>query len=79
MSHAQEHSAQKQVELEASVLGAAELRTQAAELKADKERTEEAYAGCTHQLLQAQELLRSNQQVILEWGARAAAAPALAL
>ena len=62
MLQQQEHAAQKQAELDASERGNAELRTQAAELKGDKERSEEAHAACKQQLSEAQDLLRSNQQ-----------------
>lgn len=66
MLQQQQQTMQKNTELEASERGAAELRAQMAELRADKERAEEGCASCKHQLTEAQELLRSNQQVI-QW------------
>ena len=66
MLQQQEHAGQKQAELDGSERSAAELRTLAAELRADKERAEEGHSACRQQLTEAQELLRSNQQVI-QW------------
>jgi hypothetical protein len=64
MLQQQEHSAQKHAELDACEKGAAELRTHAAELSAERERAEQAHAACKAQLAEAQELLRTNQQVM---------------
>ena len=66
MIQQQEAQAAKQGELEESEKTAAELRTSAASLTAEKERAEEQAAAAKQQLAEAQELLRSNQQVI-QW------------
>lgn len=66
MIQQQEAHAAKQGELEESEKTAAELRTSAASLTAEKERAEEQAAAAKQQLAEAQELLRSNQQVI-QW------------
>lgn len=61
-----EQLASKQAEVDAAERATAEMRAQAAELRADKERAEEGAANCKQQLADAHELLRSNQQVI-QW------------
>ena len=66
MMQQQEHAQQKASELEAADRAAAAQRASAAELRAEKERAEESAASCKAQLVEAQELLRSNQQVI-QW------------
>lgn len=62
----QEHAQQKQSELDGSEREQADMRTHAAELRADKERAQEALAASKQQLAEAQDLLRTNQQVI-QW------------
>jgi len=62
----QEHSQGKHSELEAAERNAAELRALNAEMKSEKARAEEGHEACKQQLAEAQELLRSNQQVI-QW------------
>ena len=62
----QEAQEAKQAELDESERSAASLRTTAAELTAAKERAEEQAVAAKQQLAEAQELLRSNQQVI-QW------------
>lgn len=63
---AQEQAAQQDAALNAAERGAAELRAQLAEAGAERERSDEACAAAKRQLAEAQELLRSNQQVI-QW------------
>ena len=62
----QEYAQQKQSELDGSEREHGEMRTQAAELRAERQRADEAHAACKEQLAEAQELLRTNQQVI-QW------------
>lgn len=63
LTQQQEAAAAKEAELTASEKAVHELRAQAAELRADKERADESGAAARQQLTEAQELLRSNQQV----------------
>lgn len=62
----QEQATTKQQAIESSERTSSELRAQIAELNASKERSEESLASSRQQLAEAQELLRSNQQVI-QW------------
>ena len=62
----QDQVAQKQQEADASGRACSELRAQLAELTAEKQRAEDSHGSCRQQLAEAQELLRSNQQVI-QW------------
>lgn len=62
----QEQISAKQQEVDACERTCGDLRAQIAELNAAKERSEESLATCRQQLTEAQDLLRSNQQVI-QW------------
>ena len=66
MLQQQEQAAQKQQAAETADRACSELRAQMAETNAGKERAEESLTACRQQLAEAQELLRSNQQVI-QW------------
>eukprot|EP00965_Chrysotila_dentata_P163664 5404268-Pleurochrysis_carterae.AAC.1 len=60
----QEQAAQKQQAIDAADRSVADLRAQLTESAAEKTRAEEGAAELKRQLSEAQELLRSNQQVI---------------
>jgi hypothetical protein len=62
----QEHATHQAAEMDAIERAAADMRSQCAELRAGKQRAEEATAALKERLVEAQELLRSNQQVI-QW------------
>ncbi len=64
MLQQEEQAAQKQQEKEASVMENADLRAQIAEANAEKARADESATDARRQLTEAQELLRSNQQII---------------
>lgn len=63
---AQGQAAQQDASLHAAERGATELRAQLAEAGAGRDRSDEACGAAKRQLAEAQELLRSNQQVI-QW------------
>ena len=62
----QEQGSQKDASLHSADKAAAELRARIAELTNEKERADEGCANAKAQLAEAQELLKSNQQVI-QW------------
>lgn len=66
MLQQQDQATQKQQELEASERTVVELRAQLTEVGGEKERALEGSADSKRQLAEAQELIRSNQQII-QW------------